>query len=317
MTTPPVSIGIDISKAWLDVAGLPEKPTAVRFANTTEGIQQVLEAMVEAAPTVIVLEPSGGYEQSILRVLHKADLPVALVNASRIRDFARASGILAKTDALDAGVLASYGAVMAPVVRKPASDGVLRGLVRRRAQLVRYQSAEKASLQKETCPLVQKSIQELLLLLEEKIGATNTLIAETISRDTQQTEKKEILISCKGIGPVVAAQLLAELPELGTLSKAQAASLAGLAPFNHDSGAMRGHRHIKGGRRPVRMALYMAALSAVRYNPDLKTFYQRLRANGKNTKLALTAVMRKLLVTLNALCKNNRKWKPQLQNSTA
>jgi transposase len=313
MNTSFVSIGIDVSKNHLDVHILP-LGKAARFENNSMGIQSLVASMVEYTPDCILLEPSGGYERGAFSALQNAGLPVAMINARQIRDFARAKGILAKTDAIDACVLADYAATFKPKTspRVEQKIATLSLYVRRRKQLIDFLNAEKAHLETLLDTVVIESINAHQEMLKDAITALDAKISCFIDEDQTLCHKQEIITSCKGIGSVTAATLLAEMPELGTLQNNKITALAGLAPFNKDSGAMRGQRHITGGRTLPRNALYMATLSAIRFNPDIKSFYDRLRKLGKKPKVALVAAMRKLLLTLNSILKNNRKWQEKL-----
>lgn len=308
MTPTFTTIGIDVSKEKLDIFFLSSQKN-LSVPNTTEGIARFL-TQNPLETDLFVLEPSGGYEKAILEALQKAGYPVARVNARQVRDFARCKGLLAKTDALDAKVLAEYGAVIRPDPTPPVSETIvkLRGLLQRRQQLSDMIAKEKTARQQATVPEVITQMDGFLRYLQAELESMNALIAMLIHDDEVLLSKHECLSSCKGIGPVTSATLMAHMPELGTLGGKEIGALAGLAPINHDSGAMRGKRHIAGGRSLVRRVLYMAAISAVRHNPPLKTFYERLIQKGKPAKVALVAVMRKLLTILNAMVKNNAKW---------
>jgi len=304
-----VSIGIDISKAWLDVHG-PGKQCPARVANNQQGIARLLEALAQAMPDVIICEPSGGYERRVVATLQAAGMPVAVVNAKWVRDFARAKGTLAKTDRLDAQILAAYGAAMRPIPTRNIAHNVLADYVARRRQVVELLRRERQQREHASCDVIRCDIEDSIARLEQQVAVWEQRIRDTIAAHQQVAQRHAILTSCSGIGDVTAATLIAELPELGQCSHAQIAALAGLAPFNHDSGTLRGTRHIRGGRSSVRSALYMATVAAIRYNPDIKACYDRLRRAGKHAKVALVAAMRKLLITLNALVKDNRKWQP-------
>jgi transposase len=302
------TIGIDVSKEKLDIFFLSSQKS-LSVPNTAEGIAQFL-TQNPLETDLIVLEPSGGYEEQILRTLQKTGHKVARVNARQVRDFARCKGLLAKTDALDARVLAEYGALIQPKPTQPLSENIhkLRALLQRRQQLSDMMAKEKTARQQATVTEVIAQMDGFLRYLQTELESMNALISMVIYEDEALVAKQDCLSSCKGIGPVASATLIAHMPELGTLNSREIAALAGLAPINHDSGQMRGKRRIAGGRSPVRRVLYMAAISAVRYNPPLKTFYQRLTQKGKPAKVALVAVMRKLLIILNAMIKNNTKW---------
>ena len=264
----------------------------------------VLKGLPE--PAWVICEPSGGYERELLEALWAAELAVSLVNAARIRAFARAQGWLAKTDEIDASVLREFGELLQPTaVKAPAPERQrLAALVQRREQLVNILSTEEQRLAQTRDPAVKKLGERLIKHLQLQVEQLEEMIAKQINDDATLKRQSERLQQVSGIGPVTASTLLAEMPELGTLSRNESAALAGVAPYNRDSGVLKGRRAIRGGRVQVRRVLYMAALVAVRFNPILKAFYQRLVAAGKPRKLALTAVMRKLVVLLNHLLKN-------------
>jgi len=301
----PAYVGIDISKDALDISLAGESPS--RSTNDTAGIAQlvkVLEKLPESA--WVICEPSGGYERDLLEALWAAGIVVSLVNAARIRAFARARGLLAKTDQIDAAVLRAYGELLTPAV--VAAPSLLRerlsALGRRREQLVEILATEQQRLNQSRNDSVQKMGRQLGKILGKQIAQLDAMIAALIASDETLQKQDARLQQVQGVGPVTSATLLAELPELGELEDKQIGALAGLVPYNRDSGQQRGRRVIHGGRVQVRRVLYMAALTATRYNPILKEFYQRLVAAGKPKKLALTAVMRKLVVLLNRLIKN-------------
>ena len=257
------SVGVDISKDKLDVCILPlgeEK----QFGNTPEGIASLIVWLEGLTPGLIVCEPSGGYERLLVLALQKSSHPVAVVNARQIRDFARAKGILAKTDRLDAMVLADYGAVIRPPAREFRACTELSSYVVRRRQIVDLLRRERQHHSATACDTVKAAIADHVCQLEAHLAACEKRIRELIDADRELSCKREVLMSCKGVGETTASTLLVHLPELGDLSHSQVAALAGLAPFNHDSGSLRGSRHIRGGRSEVRMALYMATLSAWR-----------------------------------------------------
>lgn len=303
-----LNFGIDVSKDALDVAH-SASDEVVRFANSPKGIVKLL-AHLDSRATLVVLEATGGYESSLAVALSQAAVPTAIVNPRQVRDFARALGILAKTDQIDARVLARFARDVHPPARPLADEEQRRlgELSARRRQILASITAERSRLENTSCPAVRKSIQRAMRFHEKELGQIDKLLKQAIEQSPLMHEKSELLQSVPGIGPAVSQTLLAEMPELGTLDPKTAAALAGVAPFNHDSGHLRGKRHIRGGRSPVRAALYMAALVAARYNPTLKAFYTRLRAKGKPAKLALTAVARKLIVMLNAMLRDRRPW---------
>jgi transposase len=293
--------GIDVSKDWCDVA-LEAGDAAARFDQTPEGRAALTRWLKAHHATHAVLEASGGYERAVLRALDKASLQACLVPPHRVRALARASGLAAKTDALDARLLAAFGRLLEPRVRQgqDAQTQALAALVRRRRQLVDLLTLEDNRKRQEDDPDILADIDALLDLLRRQLEALDRRIADQIAECETLRKKRDVLVAVPGIGPVTAAVLLAEMPELGSLDAKQAASLAGLAPFNRDSGASQGKRSIHGGRAGVRCALFMAALSAMRHNPDIKVFYKRLRDQGKPQRVAHIAAARKILVILNA-----------------
>lgn len=301
-------VGIDISKSKLDVAIYEGTCWEVSYDET--GVSSLLEQLKQLSPTLIAMEATGGLESVIASKLTLAGLPVAVVNPKRIRDFAKASGKLAKTDRLDAHVIAHFAQSIKPPVRQLADEQqqVLSALIARRTQLIEMLTAEKNRLKQAHCR-IRPSILKNIEGLEQCLKELEKDISENIHNSPLWHDKDEILQSAPGIGQVVSSTLIAELPELGTLDRKKIAALVGLAPFNDDSGKHSGKRQICGGRAAVRTALYMASLSAIRFNPHLKMFYQRLRDAGKAAKIALTACMRKLLTILNSMVKNHAPWR--------
>lgn len=309
-----VIVGIDVSKARLDAY---VHPTAELLAmdNRPEGHQELLGRLRELKPSLIVLEATGGYEAPITAVLASAGLPVVVVNPRQVRDFAKATGKLAKTDAIDAAIIAHFGEAVKPEVRPVADPAAkkLDALVARRRQLVDMLTAERhRTLQAEDA--VKRSLFEHIEWLEKRLGKMDDELLATVRESPVWREKDDLLQSVPGIGRAVSVTLLAELPELGRLNRRQIAALVGVAPFNRDSGTLKGTRHIRGGRKKVRSALYMAAMVAMRYNPVISAFYAKLRAAGKKGKVALTACMRKLLVILNTMLKTRTTWQPAYQS---
>ena len=301
----PVYAGIDIGKASLDLSLLGHPPG--RHTNDAAGIATLIKLLKKLPqPVQIICEPSGGYERDLLEALWAAGLAVSLVHAARVRAFARAQGLLAKTDPIDAVVLRQFGELLQPGILPPPSPQRerLAELVQRREQLVNILAMEQQRQVQTRDAVVRKMSGRLLRELLHQIEQLDELIAAQIASDSLLKTQSERMQQVKSIGPVTASTLLAELPELGTLSRNESGALAGVAPYNRDSGQYRGRRTIRGGRVRVRRVLYMAAVVATRFNPILKSFYQRLLAAGKPKKLALTAVMRKLVVLLNHLLKN-------------
>jgi transposase len=306
-----IFVGMDVSQDCVDVAVHPG--TAFQIAHDESGITQAVERLHALQPTLIVLEATGGLEVPLTGALAAAGLPVVVINPRQVRDFARATGQLAKTDRLDAQVLARFAEAIRPPVR-PVPDEqtqALAALVARRRQLIEMLTAEKNRLRLAARPL-QKRLQAHITWLERERASTNTDLTSTIRLSPVWREKEEVLRSVPGVGPVLTTTLFANLPELGTLTRKEVAALAGVAPFPRDSGTLKGRRTIWGGRAHVRVALYMAALVATRRNPVIRTFYQRLCQAGKAKKVALTACMRKLLTILNAMLKHRTPWRPDL-----
>jgi transposase len=303
----PVFVGIDVSQAQLDIAVRPGTPFSVPHHEA--GITAVVERLRQLGPTLIVLEATGALETALTSALVEAALPVVVVNPRQVRDFAKAAGHLAKTDRLDAEILARFAEVMQPKPR-PLPDAEARALAAlwaRRRQLVEMLTAEKNRLLTAPAP-IRKSLRTHITWLERELAQTDTELHDAIQHSPVWREKEQLLRSVPGVGPVLSATLLAHLPELGTLSHKQIAALVGVAPFNRDSGTLRGKRTVWGGRAHVRAVLYMNAIVAARFNPVIRVFYQRLCRAGKAKKVALTACMRKLLVILNAMLKHRTPW---------
>jgi transposase len=304
-------VGIDVGKDRFDVAFHPQGEGFSCCADPA-GLAQAVRRIQAAGPALIVLEATGGYEALLAAELAVADLPVAVVNPRQTRDFARALGRLAKTDRIDAGTLALFAEKVRPRCQAPPSEHQqrLKAMVRRRRQLVSMRTAELNRRPRATSE-VRQSIDAVLALLNRQIKDLEDDIGGTIRQMPQWRDKDDLLQSVPGVGPKTASTLLAALPELGTLSRRQIASLAGLAPMNRDSGQMRGRRTTWGGRAEVRAVLYMACVAALRCNCVVHAFYQRLRAAGKTPKVALTACMRKLLTILNAILRTHTPWRLQ------
>lgn len=311
MTNTPVFVGIDVSKGQLDFALRPGGSRSV--PNNEAGFAQLLEHLKAVPPTLVVLEATGGIELPLTSALALAGLPVVVVNPRQVRDFAKATGQLAKTDAIDAQVVAQFAEVIRPEPR-PLPDEqtqALAALVTRRQQLIEMLTAEKNRLAS-TRPAIRKNLRAHIVWLERALQHADTDLAEAIRQSPVWREKDELLRSVPGIGPVLTTTLLANLPELGTLPHKQIAALVGVAPLNRDSGTLRGRRTVWGGRAHVRTALYMAAIVATRFNPVIRAFYRRLCAAGKAKKVALVACMRKLLTIVNAMLKHRTPWNPTL-----
>lgn len=309
MTTTSCFVGIDVSKAHLDLAVRPSGQHH-RVPHDDAGIATVVACLHELQPARIVLEASGGLERTLAATLATAGLPLAVVNPRQVRDFAKATGQLAKTDTLDAHVLARFAEAVRPEPRPLPDEATqtLRTLVTRRHQIVEMRTAERTRLASAP-PTLRPRIAAHLAWLDEELTRLEQDLDQTLRQSPLWRQQEDLLRSVPGIGPAVSATLLAELPELGTLTRTQLAALVGVAPLNRDSGAWRGQRTIWGGRAQVRAALYMAAMVATRWNPTLRTFYQQLLARGKAKKVALVACMRKLLTILNAILKHRTPWR--------
>lgn len=301
-------VGIDVSKAHLDGAG-PEG-LSFREPNDPAGLAAIVARLTALRPTLIVLEATGGLEAPLVAALHAAELPVAVVNPRRVRKFAEAHGRHAKTDAIDARTLADFAASIRPPARALPEQTArqLDALLTRRRQLLEIRTAEQNRLGPDVAAPVRRSLEAHLAYLSEQLAELERQLDELIRASPVYQARDELLRSVPGVGPTVARTLLGALPELGRLSAKRIAALVGLAPFARDSGKSRGRRAIRGGRADVRSALYMASLSAARFNPALKAVYARLRAAGKAVKVARVAVARKLLVILNAMLRDGRPW---------
>jgi transposase len=308
MTPSTIFVGIDVAKDRLDLAW---RPTGERWTapNTERGIRAICRRLRTPGPTLIVLEATGGLELPLTGALAAAGLPVVVVNPRQIRDFAKATGRLAKTDALDAAVLAHFAEAVRPEPRPlpDAATQALSALLLRRRQLIGMRTAEQNRLGSAPAP-VRQAIVAHIRWLESRLAELDEELARTIRESPLWREKDDLLQSTPGVGPVLARTLLASLPELGTLTRQQVAALVGVAPLNRDSGRCRGSRRVWGGRAHVRAALYMGTLVATRFNPVIRAFYHRLCAAGKAKKVALTACMRKLLTMLNAMLKHQAPW---------
>jgi transposase len=318
MSSPQRFVGIDVSKDTLDVAIRPDG-THRAVPNTDDGFDQLVALLRPLAPTLVVLEASGGYQRRAVAALALAGLAVAVVNPARTREFAKALGRLAKTDKVDAAVLAEFADRVRPQAR-PLPDAQARQmqeLLGRRGQLVGMRTAEKNRLGTALSRVVRRSIEEHLAWLDGQIGEAEQELGTAIEASDVWRAKDELLQSIPGIGPGVARTLLFELPELGTLSREQVAALAGVAPVNRESGRWTGKRFIAGGRAVVRCAVYMATHAARQWNPALRAFADRLEAAGKPAKVVLIAVARKLLVIANAILRDKAPWRDATANSVA
>lgn len=307
-----VAVGIDVSKDTLDLSTLPDGHRG-QFGNDEKGIAELLayleERNVDGALDRVVLEATGGYETRLAVALGGAGLPVVVVNPKQVRDFAKACGILAKTDRIDAQVLARFARQIRPPVRALPDEAQreFADLLDRRSQLVVMRAQEKARVVTAP-PVALKSLKEHIEWLDARIKSLDIDMTHALRTSEAWKNKVELLDSMPGVGKVSVFTLMGRLPELGKLNRQQIAALVGVAPFNDDSGKRRGQRYIRGGRCEVRNVLYMAAITAIRHNPAIRAFYERLSAAGKPFKVAITACMRKLLTVLNAMVKNNQPW---------
>ena len=305
-----VCIGVDVAKSTLDVA-VTDSEEARQFANDDKGISQAVSYIAGLKPMMIILEATGNLEMPLAAALQADRLPVVVINPRQVRDFARATGALAKTDTIDARILALFGARVKPEIRplpdKNARD--MRSLLTRRRQLVEMLTAEHNRLF-QTHEDIRLGIEAHIKWLEKTLSDINDDLERRIKRSPSWLEKDNLLKSVPGVGKVVSSSLLIELPELGKLNRRKIAALVGVAPLNRDSGTMRGRRTVWGGRAKLRSTLYMAALVASRHNPIIAAFYQRLVNAGKAKKVALVACMRKLLIILNAMMRTMSAWQP-------
>jgi transposase len=311
-------VGLDVAKAYLDVAVRPSGEQW-RVANDEAGLAELVPRLRALGPALIVAEATGGFERAAIAALAASGLPVVVANPRQVRDFARGTGQLAKTDQLDAGILALFAERVRPAPR-PLPDAavqLLDAVLTRRRQLLEMLGAEKNRLGFAPRPL-HRGIRQHIRWLERQLDDVTAALAAQIEHSPVWRAKDDLLQSVPGVGPIVSVTLLGELPELGTLTHKQIAALVGVAPLARDSGTLRGKRMVWGGRASVRTALYMAALCGRRWNPQLRSFYERLRAAGKPKKVALIACARKLLTVLNAMLRDNASWaspEPRLQHS--
>jgi transposase len=310
MTASPTFVGIDVAKAELVIA---VRPAGERWVvpNDDAGVKRLVLRLRHLAPTLVVLEATGGYERAAVAALAAAGVPLVVANPRQVRDFARATGQLAKTDRIDADTLALFAERVRPEPR-PLPDEAARaldGLLTRRRQVLGMLVAERNRLT-HALPAIRRDITQHIRWLERRLHDVNHDLDQTIRSSPVWRAKENLLRTAPGVGPVVSRTLIGDLPELGTLSRKQIAALVGVAPLARDSGTLKGRRLVWGGRAPVRAALYMGALVASRHNPVIRGFYQRLLRAGKPKKLALTACMRKLLTILNAMMRTNTGWRP-------
>ncbi len=310
MSSSAVFVGIDVAKAHLDVALRPAG-THRRVPNTETGIAELQETLAAVQPDLVVLEATGGYETVVATTLASTGLPVAVVNPRQVRQFARAVGQLAKTDVLDAHLLARFAEVVRPSPRPRRDEAAqaLAALVARRRQVVEMLVAEQQRLATQPAALRDR-VQEHIDWLREERERLDSELGTQLRQSPAWRATEDLLRSVPGVGPVVAATLVAELPELGQLNRKQIAALVGVAPLACESGTLRGRRIVWGGRAQVRAVLYMSTVAALRWNPVIRGFYDRLRGAGKPAKVALTACMRKLLTILNAMVRQQTRWQP-------
>jgi transposase len=303
-------VGIDVAKAKLDVASGGTVPEVWQVANDPPGIEGLVAKLTALGPSLVVMEATGGLEATVAAALAVSGLPIAVVNPRQVRDFAKAMGVLAKTDVIDATVLVRFGEAVRPQPRPIPDEKAreLEALVARRRQIVEMITIEKNRLSSCRSSTLRKDLLQHITFLQKRLRSSNSDIDRAIRESPVWREKDNLLRSVPGVGRVTAMTLLAEMPELGRLTRQQAAALAGLAPLNRDSGTMRGHRSIWGGRAMVRAALYMAALTAVRVNPVITALHRRLVLAGKPPKVALTACAHKLLTILNAMIRKGSPW---------
>lgn len=305
-----VYVGIDVSSSSLDVAVLPHQEM-YDVANDQQGVARLVDRLKNCDIELIVIEATGGYEIRVATELDDAGLPVVVVNPRQVRDFARAAGVLEKTDRIDAQILARFARDMRPEKRPIPSKNarLLQELLTRREQLAKMRTSEQTRLKQARSPEVEQTVRKMLDFVEEQLCDLEAQIDEALKASDVSRTRERILKSTPGVGPVVSRTLLIDLPELGLLNRREIAKLVGVAPINRDSGQFRGRRMIRGGRSRVRSKLYMAVLVGIRHNQIIKDFYNHLLAQGKPTKVALTACMRKLLSILNTMIATETEWK--------
>jgi len=309
-------IGIDVCKDGFDVCCATSGPLG-RFDNTADGVSRLLPLLPAAGTCLVVVEATGGYERQLVGDLMTAGHHVSLVNPRQVRDFARAFNILAKTDRIDAAVLARFAEKVQPIPREKAGRiEELRQLVTRRRQLIEHRTAEKNRCAQGVSSFVRKNILRHIEMINKDIKAIDKLLLSLVQSDDDWRNKFDKIKEVTGLGTQTATTLVAEMPELGKVNRQQAAALVGVAPFNRDSGQFKGRRMVWGGRQSVRNVLYMAALSAMKHNPVIRDFAARLHAKGKPPKVVITACIRKLVVILNAILKANQSWQPRLATAT-
>ena len=311
-------VGIDVSGKELYVGVYPSGEIR-RFEYVTEELVELVGFISSLSPERIVLEATGGIESRAVAELYNAGLPVCVVNPRQVRDFAKALGLLAKTDSIDAVAIARYAEAVKPALRPIADEAAMaiKELIARRRQLIDMLVQEKHRLSRASNKGMRKSIEKHIKWLEKCIKDLDDDLMDAVHNSPLWAEKENILRSVPGVGKVLSTTLIADMPELGNLNRHQIAALAGVAPFNRDSGTLRGHRMVWGGRKNVRNALYMCAVTSMRSNPVIKAFYASLIKEGKKPKVALTACMRKILVILNAMVKNRQMWNTRLVEAAA
>lgn len=302
------NVGIDIGKSMLDVC-IYEVDVYLQYPNNLDGIRELLKKLSRYKLNRILVEATGGYERHLVETCAEKELPIIIVQPTQVRQFAKAQGIIAKTDKLDSRLIAQFAAVMKPEARPLNSKKVryIRDLLSRKRQLNEMRTQE-LNRQHKAPAILAATHKRLIKVLDKEIDGINKLLTKAVNEVTEWQRTYEILNSVPGIGEGVTFTLLGELPELGQLSPRKIAALCGLAPFNRDSGMMKGKRRIKGGRAPIRTVLYMAMLSAIQCNPAIKRFYNKLVEQGKHKKVALTACMRKMMTILNAMVRDNCEW---------
>lgn len=313
MQTQNCFVGIDVAKDTLDAHVLPSNER-IHCTTGHKDVQQLVQSIAQLGPVLVVLEATGGYERVIAAELSAAGMDVAVVNPRQVRDFAKATGRLAKTDRIDAEILAMFAAAIRPPARglPNEKEQQIKALVARRRQLLDMHAAESNRSHQARDPLVIDSITAILSAIEKQLKHTDGQIDQAIQDSPIWTQKASLLNSVPGVGPATIRQLLANLPELGQLNRRQIVALVGLAPMNDDSGKHGGYRAIRGGRTDVRNVLYMATLVATRHNARIRSHYQHLLANGKKKMVALIACMRKLLTILNVMLQKNQPWRTQM-----
>ena len=311
-----VFVGVDVSKARLDVF-VTEGEQVWALSNDETGVAELAGRLGPLAPSLVVLEATGGLERALVAQLMAAQLPVVVVNPRQVRAFAKSLGRLAKTDALDARILALFGERIRPALRalpEPDTQALADQLARRR-QLVEMLTMEKNRLQQAQLGVVRKNLKEHIEWLKQQLRASDSGLRQAVEGSPAWQAKRDLLEEVKGVGDITALSLIGLLPELGALDRKQIAALVGVAPFARDSGTLRGRRTVWGGRAAVRTVLYMATLTAIRWNPVIRTFYTRLREAGKLKKVAIVASMRKLLTILNAMVRDNKRFDPALHST--